>query len=131
MITLWVGIVRVFELVGSALAFGIAAARVQQIVDLTIAFVAFAICIVPTHVVTFIVPDHPREREGTKRRCGIARGCGLSTILLGDTISDTTSQLGLRIYRPLNHLIFIFHSTADRSQLVQPRMELACKRLCS
>jgi hypothetical protein len=60
-ITLSVGIVRAFESVGSALAFGIGAARVQPMVNLTIAFVAFAICIVPTYMVTFIVPDHPRE----------------------------------------------------------------------
>lgn len=61
-ITLSVGIVRAFESVGSALAFGIGAARVQPMVNLTIAFVAFAVCIVPTYMVTFMVPDHPREK---------------------------------------------------------------------
>jgi len=61
-ITLSVGIVRCFESMGSALAFGIGAARVPPMVNLTIAFVAFALCIVPTFMVTFMVPDHPREK---------------------------------------------------------------------
>lgn len=100
MVTLLVGIVRAFESLGSALAFGIDADRVQPIVTSTIAFMAFAICIVPTHVVTFIVLDHPRESVKTKRRCGIVRGYGLSTILIGDAISDTTSQSGLSVFKP-------------------------------
>ena len=71
-ITLSVGIVRAFESVGSALAFGIGAARVQPMVNLTIAFVAFAVCIVPTYMVTFMVPDHPREHG--KRAEDVAQG---------------------------------------------------------
>ena len=34
-----------------------------SMVNLTIAFVAFAVCIVPKYMVTFMVPDHPREKE--------------------------------------------------------------------
>jgi MFS family permease len=71
-ITLSVGIVRAFESVGSALAFGIGAARVQPMVNLTIAFVAFAVCIVPTYMVTFMVPDHPSEHGKSTEE--VARG---------------------------------------------------------
>ena len=69
MITLLVVVVRSFESVGSVLAFGIACDRVQPIVTSTIAFLAFAICIVPTHVVTSMVPDPPREKERKRRMC--------------------------------------------------------------
>lgn len=61
-VTLSVGIVRCFKSVGSALAFGIGAARVDPMVNLVIAFVAFAVCIVPTYLVTFMVPEHPRDQ---------------------------------------------------------------------
>lgn len=61
-VTLSVGIVRAFESAGSALAFGIGAARVDPMVNLVIAFVAFAVCIVPTFMVTFMVPEHPRDK---------------------------------------------------------------------
>lgn len=61
-VTLSFGIVRCFKSVGSALAFGIGAARVNPMVNLVIAFVAFAVCITPTFMVTFMVPERPREK---------------------------------------------------------------------
>lgn len=61
-VTLSVGIVRCFEAFGSALAFGIGAARVNPMVNLVIAFVAFVVCIVPTYMVTFMVPEYPRDK---------------------------------------------------------------------
>jgi hypothetical protein len=60
-VTLSVGIVRSFESLGAALAFGIGAARISPMINLAIAFVAFAICVPPTYMVTFMVPDHPRD----------------------------------------------------------------------
>lgn len=60
-VTLSVGIVRSFESLGAALAFGIGAARISPMINLAIAFAAFAICVPPTYMVTFLVPDHPRD----------------------------------------------------------------------
>ncbi len=63
-LTLTVGIVRSFESVGSALAFGIGAAKgITPMTNLIIAFVMFAICIPTTSLVVFMVPEHPKEKE--------------------------------------------------------------------
>lgn len=118
MITLLVGIVRAFESLSSALAFGIDADRVQPIVTSTIAFMTFAICIVPTQVVTFIVPDYPREK-GTKAEMWYS-----AWLWLEHNITRRSYMVRhlSRVYRPLNHLIFILHSTADHPRNFLPRM---------
>ncbi|KAF2741830.1 MFS general substrate transporter [Sporormia fimetaria CBS 119925] len=58
-LTLGVGLVRTFESVGSALAFGIGAAKVKPMVNLIIAFVAFTLCIPTTFAAVWLVPDRP------------------------------------------------------------------------
>ncbi|ELQ41416.1 DUF895 domain membrane protein [Pyricularia oryzae Y34] len=60
-VTLSVGIVRSFESLGAALAFGIGAARISPMINLAVAFAAFAVCVPPTYMVTFMVPEHPRD----------------------------------------------------------------------
>ncbi|KAL3419907.1 hypothetical protein PVAG01_08406 [Phlyctema vagabunda] len=63
-LTLTVGIVRGFESVGSAVAFGLGAAHgVSPMANLVVAFVMFAICIPTTSLVVFQVPEHPTEKD--------------------------------------------------------------------
>ena len=63
-LTLTVGIVRSFESLGSAVAFGIGAAKgVTPMTNLIVAFVMFVICIPTTSLVVFMVPEHPKEKE--------------------------------------------------------------------
>jgi hypothetical protein len=63
-LTLTVGIVRSFESLGSAVAFGIGAAKgVTPMTNLIVAFVMFIICIPTTSLVVFMVPEHPKEKE--------------------------------------------------------------------
>ena len=63
-LTLTVGIVRSFESVGSAVAFGIGAAKgVTPMTNLIVAFIMFVICIPTTSFVVFMVPEHPKEKE--------------------------------------------------------------------
>lgn len=59
--TLAAGIVRSFESVGSAIAFGLGATRVSPMVNLIVAFVAFGLCVPPTAAVTFMVPEQPLD----------------------------------------------------------------------
>jgi len=62
-LTLTVGIVRSFESVGSALSFGLGAAKaLTPMTNLIIAFVMFVICIPTTSMVVFEVPEHPLEK---------------------------------------------------------------------
>ncbi|KAH8600920.1 major facilitator superfamily domain-containing protein [Bisporella sp. PMI_857] len=62
-LTLTVGIVRSFESVGSAVSFGIGAAKgITPMTNLIVAFVMFAICIPATSLVVFEVPEHPLEK---------------------------------------------------------------------
>lgn len=58
-LTLGVGLVRTFESVGSAVSFGVGAARTTPMVNLIIAFVAFTICIPTTFAVVWMVPERP------------------------------------------------------------------------
>ncbi|KAF2277306.1 MFS general substrate transporter [Westerdykella ornata] len=58
-LTLGVGLVRTFESVGSAIAFGVGAAKVKPMVNLIIAFVAFVVCIPTTFAAVFLVPERP------------------------------------------------------------------------
>lgn len=58
-LTLAVGIVRSFESVGSAIAFGIGAAKVPPLTNLIIAFVMFAITVPSTSVVVYLIPERP------------------------------------------------------------------------
>lgn len=63
-LTLTVGIVRSFESLGSAVAFGLGAANgVSPMANLLVAFVMFVICIPTTSLVVFEVPEHPVEKE--------------------------------------------------------------------
>lgn len=62
-LTLTVGIVRSFESVGSAVSFGIGAAKgVSPMANLIVAFVMFFICVPATSLVVFEVPEHPLEK---------------------------------------------------------------------
>ncbi|KAG9193169.1 hypothetical protein G6011_03204 [Alternaria panax] len=64
-LTLAVGLLRSFESVGSCLAFGIGAAKIEPMINLIIAFVMFAITIPSTFAATFLVPERPiDERSG-------------------------------------------------------------------
>jgi hypothetical protein len=58
-VTLSVGIVRSFESIGSALAFGVGAAKLTPMVNLIISFVVFALCVPPTFYLTYLVPEQP------------------------------------------------------------------------
>ena len=58
-LTLAVGLLRSFESVGSCLAFGIGAAKIDPMVNLIIAFVMFTITIPSTFAATFLVPERP------------------------------------------------------------------------
>ncbi|RDW77598.1 hypothetical protein BP6252_05651 [Coleophoma cylindrospora] len=63
-LTLTVGIVRSFESLGSAMAFGLGAAHgVSPMANLVVAFVMFLICIPATSLVVFEVPEHPEDKE--------------------------------------------------------------------
>lgn len=58
-----VGIVRSFESVGLAVAFGLGAAKgVKPMTNMIVTFVMFAICIPMTTLVVFEVPEHPLEK---------------------------------------------------------------------
>lgn len=62
-LTLTVGIVRSFESVGSAVSFGLGAAKgISPLTNLIVAFVMFVICIPTTSLVVFEVPEHPLEK---------------------------------------------------------------------
>lgn len=62
-LTLTVGIVRSFESVGSAVSFGLGAAKgITPMTNLIVAFVMFAICVPTTSLVVFEVPEHPLEK---------------------------------------------------------------------
>lgn len=62
-LTLTVGIVRSFESVGSAVSFGLGAAKgVTPMTNLIVAFVMFVICIPTTSAVVFQVPENPLEK---------------------------------------------------------------------
>ena len=65
-LTLTVGIVRCFESVGSAVSFGIGAARVAPMVNLIVAFVMFCLCIPTTTMVVWLVPEHPDDIDPTR-----------------------------------------------------------------
>lgn len=58
-LTLGVGLVRSFESIGSALAFGIGAIKVSPMVNLIIAFVMFVVCVPTTSWAVFLVPERP------------------------------------------------------------------------
>lgn len=63
-ITLSVGIVRSFESVGSAAAFGLGASKkVTPMTNLIVAFVMFVICIPTTSAVVFMVPERPDSNK--------------------------------------------------------------------
>jgi len=62
-LTLAVGIVRSFESVGSAVAFGIGAAKVPPMTNLIIAFVMFSLVVPSTSIVVFKVPERPVDRS--------------------------------------------------------------------
>lgn len=63
-LTLTVGIVRSFESLGSAVSFGLGAAKgVAPMTNLIVAFVMFVICIPTTSLVVFEVPEHPTDKE--------------------------------------------------------------------
>ena len=65
-LTLTVGIVRSFESVGSAVSFGLGAAKaLTAMTNLIVAFVMFVICIPTTSLVVFEVPEHPLEKGET------------------------------------------------------------------
>jgi len=62
-LTLTVGIVRSFESMGSAVSFGMGAAKnVTPMTNLIVAFCMFVICIPTTSLVVFEVPEHPLEK---------------------------------------------------------------------
>jgi hypothetical protein len=64
-LTLAVGLLRSFESIGSCLAFGIGAAKIEPMANLIVAFVMFAITIPSTFAATFLVPERPiDERMG-------------------------------------------------------------------
>lgn len=56
-----VGIVRSFESLGSALAFGIGAAKFAPMVNLVVAFIMFCITIPATTWAVLLVPEHPES----------------------------------------------------------------------
>ena len=58
-LTLIVGIIRSFESIGAAIAFGIGAAQVSPMVNLIIAFVMFSLIIPSTSYLVFLVPERP------------------------------------------------------------------------
>lgn len=60
-LTLAVGLMRSFESIGSCLAFGVGAAKVDPMVNLIIAFVMFGITIPSTLAATFLVPERPAD----------------------------------------------------------------------
>lgn len=60
-LTLAVGIVRSFESIGACLAFGIGAAKISPMVNLSVAFAVFAVAIPSTVWATFLVPERPEE----------------------------------------------------------------------
>lgn len=65
-LTLTVGIVRSFESAGSALSFGLGAAKaLTPMTNLIVAFVMFVICIPTTSLVVFEVPEHPLAKGDT------------------------------------------------------------------
>lgn len=64
-LTLAVGLVRTFESVGSAISFGVGAAKVQPMVNLIIAFVMFTITIPSTFAVVWMVPERPINNAET------------------------------------------------------------------
>lgn len=62
-LTLAVGIVRSFESVGSCLAFGIGAAKVDPMVNLAIAFAMFGITVPATSWAVLLVPERPEQTK--------------------------------------------------------------------
>lgn len=60
-LTLSVGIIRSFESVGSCVSFGLGAAKISPMANLVVAFVLFALAIVPTALLTWEVPDQPGD----------------------------------------------------------------------
>ncbi|PGG97794.1 hypothetical protein AJ79_09092 [Helicocarpus griseus UAMH5409] len=60
-ITLTVGIIRSFESVGSAISYGIGAAKTTPMVNLIVSFVMFGLTVLPTTAVVFMVPEHPSD----------------------------------------------------------------------
>ncbi|RYN36921.1 hypothetical protein AA0113_g2622 [Alternaria arborescens] len=62
-LTLAVGLLRSFESVGSCLAFGIGAAKIEPMANLIVAFVMFAITIPSTFAATFLVPERPIDER--------------------------------------------------------------------
>jgi hypothetical protein len=58
-LTLAVGLVRTFESVGSAISFGIGAAKVAPMVNLALSFAMFVITIPSTFGAVFLVPERP------------------------------------------------------------------------
>lgn len=61
-LTLTVGIVRSFESIGSAVSYGLGAAKLPPMTNLIVSFVMFFIAVPATSMVTFLVPDHPLEK---------------------------------------------------------------------
>ncbi|TDZ22295.1 UNC93-like protein [Colletotrichum orbiculare MAFF 240422] len=62
-LTLGVGLVRSFESIGSALAYGIGAINVSPMVNLVVAFVMFVICVPATSWAVFLVPERPVDNS--------------------------------------------------------------------
>ncbi|CAG5160883.1 uncharacterized protein ALTATR162_LOCUS5923 [Alternaria atra] len=62
-LTLAVGLLRSFESVGSCLAFGIGAAKIEPMANLIVAFVMFTITIPSTFAATFLVPERPIDER--------------------------------------------------------------------
>lgn len=60
-LTLGVGLVRSFESLGSALSFGIGAAKITPLVNLIVAVVMFAVCIPTTTMAVWMVPERPKD----------------------------------------------------------------------
>lgn len=65
-LTLTVGIVRCFESMGAALAFGLGAAKITPMVNLIVAFAAFSLAVPTTSLVVFQVPEHPDAVDATR-----------------------------------------------------------------
>ncbi|PGH04808.1 hypothetical protein GX51_03294 [Blastomyces parvus] len=70
-ITLTVGIVRSFESVGSAVSYGIGAAKTTPMVNLIVSFVMFGLTVIPTSLVVFMVPEHPSDEPVTALDDGV------------------------------------------------------------
>ncbi|KAH8652237.1 major facilitator superfamily domain-containing protein [Xylariales sp. PMI_506] len=58
-LTIAIGLLRSFESVGSAIAYGVGASSASPLTNLTVAFVMFGICIPFTTAAVLLVPEYP------------------------------------------------------------------------